>query len=168
MLKANVGLSRKVSKDYQSTGYTINLEGEITAPASDAEAVVEQIKELYDLAEEALDVQIERSQSVAAQASHDREPTATTTSSNRSTTNGSANGSGHTNSEDDPPATEKQITFLLTIGKRQHLSTAKLETRIAEVLGREVGLYDLTKRQAAIVLDALTGNGRTAKTSSRG
>ena len=71
MLKVNVGLSRKLSKDYNSTGFTINLEGEVAAPPNDAGAVVEQVKELYDLAEEALNLQIERSQSDAALASHD-------------------------------------------------------------------------------------------------
>ncbi len=30
MLRVNVGLSRKVSKDYDFTGYSINLEGEVT------------------------------------------------------------------------------------------------------------------------------------------
>jgi hypothetical protein len=40
MLKINVGLSRKLSKDFQSTGFSLNLEGEITAPVSDPEAVI--------------------------------------------------------------------------------------------------------------------------------
>jgi hypothetical protein len=39
MLKINVGLSKKLSKDYNSTGYSVNLEGEITAPVSDPDAV---------------------------------------------------------------------------------------------------------------------------------
>ena len=74
MLRANVGLSRKLSKDYNSTGYSINLDGEITAPVSDPEAVIEQVKELFDLAEEVLGQQIDRSQSESAIASHDEEP----------------------------------------------------------------------------------------------
>ncbi len=71
MLRVNVGLSRKVSKDYNSTGYSINLEGEVTAPVSDPEAVVEQVKEFFDLAEEALDRQMDRSQGDDALASRD-------------------------------------------------------------------------------------------------
>ena len=74
MLRANVGLSRKLSKDYNSTGYSVNLDGEITAPVSDPEAVFEQVKELFDLAEEVLNQQIDRSRSEAAIASHDEEP----------------------------------------------------------------------------------------------
>lgn len=159
MLRANIGLSRKLTKDYQSSGFSVNIEGELTAPTSDAEAVIEQIKELYDLAEEALDQQIERSRSVEAIAARDtdrRTPAPTTNGhtapSDRHTSNGS------TGSE--PAATPKQINFLLTIGKRQRLSTETLEAKIAEVLGRKVGLYDLTKQQAGIVLDALSGNKR--------
>ena len=41
MLRANVGLSRKVSRDYQSTGYTVNIDGEIPFLPDDAEGVLE-------------------------------------------------------------------------------------------------------------------------------
>ena len=54
MLKANVGLSRKLSENYQSTGFSLNLEGEINATLDDPEAVIERVRELYDLADEAL------------------------------------------------------------------------------------------------------------------
>lgn len=64
MLKVNVGISRKVSRDYNSTGFSINLEGEVTAPIDDAEGVIEQIRRLYDTADEALRDQIERHQSI--------------------------------------------------------------------------------------------------------
>jgi hypothetical protein len=30
MLSVNIGLSRKLSKDYNSTGYSVNLDGEVT------------------------------------------------------------------------------------------------------------------------------------------
>ena len=36
MLRAYVGLSRKVSRDYQSTGYTVNIDGEIPFLPDDA------------------------------------------------------------------------------------------------------------------------------------
>jgi hypothetical protein len=159
MLKVNVGLSRKLSKDYNSEGFSINVEGEVVASTSDAEAVVEQIKELYDLAEEALAQQVSRSQSTAAIASRDEEPRAS-----RQNGNGrpEASGNGHRetanngNGRKDEPATNKQIQYLLSIGKRMKLSTAALEKEIADVLGNEVALYDLTKKQAGIVIDQLT------------
>jgi hypothetical protein len=159
MLKINVGLSRKLSHDYQSTGFSVNLEGEITAPVSDPDAVVEQVKEVFDLAEAALDAQIERSQGNAAIASHDEEP--------RQEGNGRAapakapatNGNGQSEA-----ATNKQIQYLFSIGKRMRLSTAALEKEIADILGKEVSLYDLSKKQAGIVIDQLTataGNNRS-------
>jgi hypothetical protein len=165
MLRVNVGLSRKLSKDYNSTGYSINLEGEITAPVSDPQAVVEQVKELFDLAEETLDVQIERSQSVDAMAARDKEP-ATQNGRNGSSRNGSqgqprqaSNGNGR----EDVPATNKQIQFLLSLGQQQRLSKSQLQSRVTEILGYECDIYDLTKRNAGMVLDALSGgNGQRA------
>ena len=192
MLRVNVGLSRKLSKDYNSTGYSVNLDGEVTAAVSDPEGVIEQVKELFDLAEEALSVQVERSQSVDAIASHDKEsqPQAhngrngnsakgsnganETNSSNG--TNGSnlpkagqrrsqgqaANGNGRNGNGHEPqPATNKQIKFLLDLGKQQRMSKRQLEGKVAEVLGCECGIYDLSKQDACAVLDALTaGSGR--------
>jgi hypothetical protein len=175
MIRANVGLSKKLSQNYNSTGFTINLDGEISAAVSDPQAVVEQIKELYDLAEEALDQQIERYQSVDALASHDAPPSAAvanngqlhqTVNSNgtRPTSNGSyQNGrtsrlNGNAAPPSNEPATEKQVQFLLTIAKRQKITTAQLEDRIAEVLGQTVGLYDLTKAEAGQVITRLTND----------
>jgi len=172
MLRVNVGLSRKLSKDYNSTGFSINLDGEVTASTSDAEAVIEQVKELFDLAEEALDQQIERAQGEAAIAGRDEErPSTPTNRSNgvrNSATNGHSrpapeNGNGQGNGHTDDIATNKQINYLLSIGKRQRLSTIQLEHRIEEIIGRAVGLYELSKRDAARVIDELTAtvtNGR--------
>lgn len=85
MLKVNVGMSRKVSKDYNSTGFSINLEGDVAVSLDDPPRVVEKIKELYDFAEETLSMQIERYESESAIASHDRESHQTTqTSKNHS------------------------------------------------------------------------------------
>ena len=168
MLRANVGLSRKLSKDYNSTGYSINLDGEITAPVSDPEGVIEQVKELFDLAEETLAQQIDRSQSEAAIASRDEEPRPQTPvnrngnrvnsgNGNGSIATGEAkttappqngNGNGNGNNQEEQPATNKQVQYLLSLGKRQKLSTVQLEKKIAEILGRQVGVYDLSKQAA--------------------
>ena len=174
MLKVNVGLSRKLSRDYNSTGFSVNLEGEITAPVNDSDAIMEQVKELFDLVEESLDQQIERTRSIDAQANQDAEP-------ERSTNNGparngyganghSANGQRSRPSHDDrpaEPATNKQLQYLLSIGKRQRLSTNQLEQQVQEILRREVGLYDLSKREAAQAIDALTGAVANGKSASR-
>lgn len=177
MLRVNVGLSRKISKDYNSTGYSVNLEGEVTAPVSDPEAVVEQVKELYDLADEALCRQIERYESTSAIASRDEEtrqkppasrkgngfqkPTRVPHQQPPRAGNGNEAGSGG-NGRSQEPATNKQIQYLLSIGKRQRLTTVQLENRIAEIIGQPVGVYDLSKTDAGIVIDALT-NGVKAR-----
>ena len=196
MLRANVGLSRKLSKDYNSTGYSVNLDGEITVPVSDPEAVFEQVKELFDLAEEVLNQQIDRSNSEAAIASRDEEPRPQIPVNRNGNGNGSngANGS-HTNrvngsprangtngvpeqkptspppqngnGQDIQPATNKQIQYLLSIGKRQKLSTVQLEKKIAEIIGRPVGVYDLSKMAAGIVIEALTNGASANGTKAR-
>jgi len=170
MLKVNVGLSRKLSKDYNSTGYSINLEGEVTASVSDPEAVVEQVKELYDLAEEALAVQVDRSQSTDAIASRDEEPrkqgppprNGNGSAATRRPAETRARTSGNGSRQEGQPATNKQIQYLLSIGKRQRLTTVQLESKIAEIIGQPVGVYDLSKTDAGIVIDTLT-NGAHAR-----
>ncbi len=176
MLKANVGLSRKISRDYQSTGYSVNIEGEILVAPDDPEAVLVRVQELFHLAQEAINQEIDRDQGEDAIGRHDRE---------RPEPKPDGAGNGHTDRSDksssppstpangsaprpgpDEPATNKQAQYLLTMGKRLKLSTPQLEGRIAELIGRRCGVYDLTKKEAGQVLDQFTksvsgsGNGR--------
>ena len=177
MLKVNVGMSRKVSKDYNSTGFSVNLEGEICVPLDDPEGVVEKIKELYDVAEEALAQQLERHESDSAIASRDepRQQTipARTPAENRNGGNGfrgesHTSGNGHERPEQSgEPATNKQVQFLLSLGKRLGMTPPQLGKRIAGILGREIGLYDLSKQEAGIVLDRLTADFPTGTPSRR-
>lgn len=163
-LTVNVGLSRKLSRDYQSTGFSVNLEGEIHVPLDNPEAVIEAIREYYDLADEAIKDQIARTEHNRINANDVRattpqpEPTRIT------------HGNGRPQETPDEPqpqparteesATNKQVQFMLTIGKRHKLSVKALEDRIAEIIGRSCGVYDLTKREAGLVLDKMTsGNG---------
>lgn len=66
MLRANVGLSRKLTRDYNSIGFSINVEGDVCLPIDDPEAVLEKIRELQDLANESLRDQIGRYESDSA------------------------------------------------------------------------------------------------------
>lgn len=172
MLRANVGLSRKVSRDYQSTGYTVNIDGEIPFQADDAEEVLEKIRELFDIAHEALD----RDQGDAAIGRRDETPQApalpvkpSSNGRHRSEPPASSpepvpnepprNGQGSPQgSQAAAPeaATNKQIQFILTMGKRFKLSTPQLEERITKIVGRQCGVYDLTKKEAGRVLDSWT------------
>lgn len=168
MLKANVGLSRKLSKDYNSTGFTLNLEGEILATTDDPENVIARIRELYSLAEEALDQQIADSQSVDAFRHRDAEPAPPYSNGH----NGHAPRpndamtpqNGQVGSLNGEPATNKQVQFLQTLAKRQRLFGAGLESYIGEVVGRRCSPYDLTKKEAAEVINRLnpeeSSNGR--------
>lgn len=201
MLKANVGLSRKITRDYNSTGYSVNLDGEIMASTDDAEAVTEKIKELFDLAQEALNCEIDRDQGESAIGRRDeerprsptngrnghngngkgaaatpaptngknghangRQPTATSAPNNQQPP--AQNGSQHNGSQqngsrngNDEVATNKQIQFILTMGKRFKLSTPQLENRVTQIVGHPCGIYDLTKKEAGRVLDQLTNGG---------
>jgi len=182
MLKVNVGLSRKVSKDYNSTGFSVNLEGEVCVPLDDPEMVVEKIKELYDLAEESLHQQVARYEEETAVSSRDTPPSNRPapapqrsfkngrTTRNVPRTSSPGNGNGTTrdgNRGDFTAATNKQIQYLLTLGKRQGLTTPQLEQRVAQIVGREVGLYDLTKEEAGIVLDQLTAQSNANSSQRR-
>jgi hypothetical protein len=163
MLKANIGLSRKLSENYNSNGFSVNLEGEILAAPDDPEAVIERIKELFDLAEEALSQQLDRHQSDSAIASRDADNQA-------GPQNGRSNGhpaqasdhpaparNGHRDEkpQNGEPATNKQVQFLQTLAKRQKLFGVKLEGFIEEIVGRRCTPYDLSKKEAGAIIDAL-------------
>ena len=126
---------------------------------SDPDAVIEQVKELYDLAEAALDAEIERSKSDSAVASRDEEPSAARNGNGNghpaAADNGQRNTAANGSERKEEPATNKQVQFVLTIGKRMKLSTAALEKEIEQILGQQVGIYDLTKKQAGAVIDNL-------------
>lgn len=174
MLKVNVGLSRKLSRDYNSTGFSLNLEGEICVGPDDPEAMIEKVKEFYDLAEEALNQQIERYEGESAIGSRDEQPShrsnghangaATKESSHNgnSNHNGQSNHNGNGQATNGEIATNKQVQYLLNLGKRQGLTQLQLEDRIEGILGKTVGVYDLTKREAGDVIDALSQNGAPA------
>ncbi len=177
MLKVNVGLSRKLSRDYNSTGFSLNLEGEICVGLDDPEAMVEKVKEFYDLAEEALNQQIQRYEGESAIGSRDEQPPArsngrpTAAPAEEPSNNGAPNthnGNGHSNRNGNDQApnpdavTNKQVQYLLNLGKRQGLTPIQLEGRIEGILGKKVGVYDLTKREAGDVIDTLSQNAAPA------
>ena len=174
MLKVNVGLSRKLSHDFNSTGFSLNLEGELCVGLDDPVAMIERVKEFYDLAEEALNQQIERYEGERAIGSRDEgQPTRTnpprcntppknqseTAAPDNSRPNGQPQQNGNGQAPNEDAATNKQVQYLLNLGKRQGLTAQQLETRIESILGRRVGVYDLTKREAGGVIDALNQNG---------
>jgi hypothetical protein len=175
MLKVNVGLSRKLSRDFNSTGFSVNIEGEVLADLSDAEATIVKIQEFYDVAEETLARQIERHESDSAIAARDESVPTPSQPPQRQALNASASAkpqspaaapsSQRTSPGSGEPATNKQVQFLLNLGKRHGLTTPKLEDRIAELLGRPIGLYELSKRDAGVVLDSFTADNKSTTKS---
>ena len=175
MLRVNVGMSRKLSKDFNSVGFSLNLDGELPVGLDDPEAVVEKIKEFYDLAEESLAQQIERYEGDSAIASRDEVPRVPVQEHPAAVSDrirqgfagyGNGNNSNGQCQTQAPaqPATNKQIQFLLNLGKREGLTTPQLENRVAGILGRETGLYDLTKQEAGAALDSFTeGSGSRSR-----
>ena len=158
MLKVNVGISRKVSRDYNSTGFSINLEGEIGIPLDHPERVLEKIQEFYDLAEESLRHQVDRHEGDSAIASRDQEPPSprnTNSSTVRVRTPETRREATSTPTTKAETASTKQINYLLEIGRRRRLTTTQLEAEVAQILGRSVGLYELAKGEAGAVIDAL-------------
>ena len=126
MFKVNVGLSRKLSRDYNSTGFSLNLEGELCVGLDDPVTMIERIKEFYDLAEEALSQQIERYEGESAIASRDTEqPTRTNGQNGASPTANHSDASSRPNEQaqqignGQPPneeaATNKQVQYLLNL-----------------------------------------------------
>jgi hypothetical protein len=170
MLKANVGLSRKITRDYNSTGYSVNIEGEINAPLDDPQAVVARVHELFHLAEESLAVEIDRDQGDAAIGRRDedpphRQPVETPAPARPATpvippapqkpTNGSPR------SPNNDAATPKQCQFIEQLAKRQKLSFTQLGAVIQQVVGQSKSLQQLSKKEAGAVIDSLNnGNGQ--------
>jgi hypothetical protein len=159
MLKVNVGLSKKLSRDFNSTGFSLNLEGELSVPLDDPEGMIEKIKEFYDVAEEALNQQIERvtdTEGEFPRGEESRRSPAINSHRNQSESSPRTNGNLNGNSDETIPATNKQIQFLLTIAKREGMSKLQLEERMTSLIGRQTDLYSLTKQEAGLVLDHLT------------
>ena len=71
------------------------------------------------------------------------------------------------NGREEQPATNKQVQYLLSIGKRQRLTTVQLEKKIAEILGRPVGVYDLSKEAAGVVIEALSNSNGTSANGTK-
>lgn len=162
MLRATVGLSRKITRDYNSTGYSVNIDSEIVANPENQSTILDQIRSLWSLAQKALAAEMDRDQSEQATGRRDEEPKNQNDKPNgdsaqqpNSQRKGQAgNGNGHQSAPQ--AATNKQVQYVLSLGKRLKLSKVGLEERIKQVLGEHKGVYDLTKREAGAVIDALT------------
>ncbi len=158
MLRASVSLSRKVSRDFDSSGYAVTLDGEVPYPLDDADAVLEKVSELFHLAEEALATEIERDQRRQPEQGHAAPPQPSPPVKSHRAEPLPMNRPAASHDSTPPPgsATSKQLQFLQNLGKRKGLSRDDLDGVVAQVLGSAKRVGDLSKREAGRLIDHLT------------
>ena len=154
-LSINVGLSRKASKDYQSTGVSINVTAELDQSLlARPDELQEQINALYAQAEQALDRQ------AGAPAQPESRPAPSRPARNGGYRNGNGNANGHRSNGNGGGMTDSQRRAILAIARRAGADAAY---ECDQIIGTP--LDDLTVRQASELIDHLktlvpAGNGR--------
>ena len=145
-LSINVGLSRKASKDYQSTGVSINVTAELDqALLAKPDELQRQIGDLYCQAQNALDHE--------ADALGDPQPCRNGQNDRgRDRGNGYDHRNGHNGHEDrrDAAMTSSQRRAILSIVKRWDIN---LNAECREFIGEE--FERLSIRQASELIDHL-------------
>mgnify|MGYP000987601742 FL=1 len=192
-LKANVSLSKKLGlPDYGSIGAHCGLELELDSTLiEDAEAFHEKIRKLYTLCHQSIVDQLERyggngngtansngrangnhngrsngtSQHAEPAGNHPNPPAAV---------NRTGNGNGRNGNGDDTPASNKQVKYLLDLARQQHNMNMTQTGEYCQQLTGVGDVYRLTKTQASLVIDHLSGgksnghgNGRTRVSGRR-
>lgn len=159
MLRVTVGKSRKLSQDYNSTGFSVTVDGEITAPLDSPEQILTQVQILHDIASESLQDQVDRLKDPDDKVRllpERRDLTSSPQSSNSTNRSPSRwqnqNGSSQTSVSS---ATDKQVQYLLNLGKNKGLSKVDLETHVAERLNFDAvkSVYELSKSEATSAID---------------
>lgn len=154
-LSINVGLSRKTSKDYQSTGYSINVTAELDQTLlAKPDELQRQIDGLYQQAHDAIDRQAasapEPSRANGDNGNgHDRR----TYRSNRFARNGNGNGNGNGSRNGgggNGEMTASQRRAILAIASRLNIDADQEAT---DIVG--ASLDALTLRQASDLIDHL-------------
>ncbi len=141
-LSINVGLSRKASRDYQSTGTSINIVAELdSALLGKPEELQQAMDQLYGHARQALDRHSAAPSAPVAPAQ--RTPS-------RSTRPPSPNGHGNGHARNGGGMTDSQNRAIIAISRRMGVDPA-LEAR--DIIGAE--LDALTIRQASELIDHL-------------
>lgn len=165
-LSVNVGLSRKASKDYQSTGVSINVTAELDQSLlARPDELQRHIDDLYAQAEQALD---RRAGAPPEPPATSRRPAVPNSRAGGNGYNRNGNGNGHTSgtggrSTGGDQMTDSQRKAIFAIARRIDADPA-YEAR--EILGAE--LDDLTLRQASELIDHLkalqpASNGRNGR-----
>ena len=158
MLRVTVGKSRKLSQDYNSTGFSVTVDGEITAPLDSPEQILTQVQLLHDIASESLQDQVDRLKEPDDNVRLPPRQNLTSPSQSSNSTSRSPsrwqnqNGSSQTSVSS---ATDRQVQYLLNLGKNKGLSKVDLETHVAERLNFDAvkSVYELSKSEATSAID---------------
>ncbi len=167
-LKTNVGVSRKVAdNNYGSRGASVNLEVELDSTLiNDPERFHERIRQVFRLAQQAIDDELNRQAGTPSHANSQGNGHAAQPSSN-----GGGNGQ-HTNgnrSGQAVQASEKQLNYAKQLAKGiPNLGVRRLETLVQKLCGKPLsalttldasGLIDTLKsvKSGEIDLDAVLG-----------
>ncbi len=146
MLKAIVSYSKKIpvpDSEYSSQGYSLSLETEITA--SEPAAIQAKLHETFDLVKATVEQEL-----------------------------ANGNGNGHAGKSTQAPApvgpqastrtdkaSNKQIKFLTDLCTQRGMSLSDLNADVSRRFG-VAGLYDMSRRDASVLLDELNGKQRKA------
>jgi hypothetical protein len=159
-LTINVGLSRKASKDYQSTGVSINITAELDqALLAKPEELQAQVDELYSQAQQAIDRQVESLRETEPRSHVQRRHPPRQDYRPRNQAGGNGRNGGHS-TQGPPVMTHSQRRAIESIARR-------LDVNPAEHIDREFGwvFNDLTLKEASQVIDHLKSLSQSTPTS---
>jgi len=152
-VKISVNLSRKRSHNFDSDCVTVGVETEVQSSLDRPEDLLEEISGIFRLAESAIEQefaslkQVKPAVAAPALEAAPARPSETAPVPNHPASPEPANGP--------PMASDKQVSFIRTLAKRNKLSDAQLSTHIGAVTGDILPPNRLTKRQAAQVIESL-------------
>jgi hypothetical protein len=150
MLKAIVSYSKKIpvpDSEYSSQGYSLSLETEITA--GDAPAIQAKLHETFELVKSSVEQELANGSGQAP-----RQVQAVQPAPARTTPPAMAPRTGE-------KASNKQIKFILDLLGQRGLSLSDLNADVSRRFG-VAGLYDLSRKEASLLLDELNGRQRQA------
>ena len=146
MLKAIVSYSKKIpvpDSEYSSQGYSLSLESEI--PDTDPRAIQTRLHDTFELVKSSVEQELANGNGNA----HVVKPPETGTQPARR-----PNGTGE-------KASNRQIKFLTDLATQRGMSLSDLNADVRKRFG-VAGLYDLSRRDASVLLDELNGKKKAA------
>lgn len=175
-LKLTVGQSRKISENYNSTGFSLNIEAELPASAAqEPDTLARAANELFQLCEDLLDEQIRNStpntenqaskppRALGPQNERRHDPSTRPTQPQRKASEHGGNGNGHSNGGP-KPITKAQTKAILNMCRRLERDADV----VAEGNFGVGGVHELSIRQASELIDVLKADIESTTTAGVG